>query len=281
MVPANPRKMSAAEMEIAISLAATEGWNPGISDAAIFHGTDPQGYFMIEADGALAGCISGVRYDDRFGFLGLYIMKPEHRGKGMGMKLWTTALDYLEGCNVGLDGVVAQQDNYRKSGFVFAHNNIRFEYRVTGGEQADGGMQRLAEIPFDELINFDAELFPARRAQFLKPWIEHQGSVGLAAYGNDKLEGYVLLRKCMKGYKAGPLFAKDVKTARALFLSAVSGLPAGTEVYLDVPEPNKAAMQLAAMLKMEKVFETARMYNKSTPDMDLERIFGITSFELG
>ena len=40
--------------------------------------------------------------------------------------IWNAAMDSLAGRNVGLDGVVAQQDNYRKSGFRLAYRNVRF-----------------------------------------------------------------------------------------------------------------------------------------------------------
>ena len=38
--------------------------------------------------------MSAVRYGERFGFLGLYIVKPQHRGKGFGIKLWRAAMEH-------------------------------------------------------------------------------------------------------------------------------------------------------------------------------------------
>jgi hypothetical protein len=58
-------------------------------------------------------------------------------------------------------------------------------------------------------------------------------------------------------------------------------LPAESTIFLDIPEPNKAAMDLANEYGMAKVFETARMYNKEQPDIFLDGIFGVTTFELG
>lgn len=78
-----------------------------------------------------------MKYDNSYGFLGFYIVKPEFRGRGYGLKLWQAGLKYLEGCNVGLDGVVEQQGNYMQSGFKLAYGNIRFE-GTGGGEQPEG-----------------------------------------------------------------------------------------------------------------------------------------------
>ncbi len=81
------RRMTRDEVEFAIDLAAEEGWNPGIHDGRCFYATDPNGFFVGELDGELVGSISAVAYDDSFGFIGLYIVKPEFRGKGIGTRL--------------------------------------------------------------------------------------------------------------------------------------------------------------------------------------------------
>ena len=63
---------------------------------------------------------------DRFAFLGFYIVRPELRGRGFGLRLWQAGLAHAGSRAVGLDGVVAQQDNYRKSGFKLAYRSIRY-----------------------------------------------------------------------------------------------------------------------------------------------------------
>ena len=119
--PANRR-----ELDVALEWAAQEGWNPGLSDAQCFHVTDPEGFLLALHDGEPVASISVVRYGSDFGFLGLYIVRPELRGRGYGHRLWQAGMARLEGRTVGLDGVVAQQENYRRSGFSLAHRNIRY-----------------------------------------------------------------------------------------------------------------------------------------------------------
>ena len=80
------RAMSEADLALALEWAAAEGWNPGLHDAHCFYSADPQGFFVGERDGLPIGCVSAVRYGSGFGFLGLYIVKAEHRGQGSGAR---------------------------------------------------------------------------------------------------------------------------------------------------------------------------------------------------
>jgi hypothetical protein len=55
----------------------------------------------------------------------------------------------------------------------------------------------------------------------------------------------------------------------------------GDTVYLDVPMPNADALALARAQGLHGVFETARMYAGAAPACELQRVYGITTFELG
>ena len=121
------RQMTKSDLDLAISWADSEGWNPGLHDRDAFFNTDPQGFFMGFLDGKPISCISAVSYGKDFGFIGFYIVHSKYRSKGYGIKIWNKAIDYLKTQNIGLDGVVAQQENYKKSGFKLAHRNIRYQ----------------------------------------------------------------------------------------------------------------------------------------------------------
>ena len=94
------------------------------------------------------------------------------------------------------------------------------------------------------------------------------------------LRGYGLIRPCRRGYKIGPLFADNAEIAQRL-LDALLAEAAGAPVNFDVPLPNEAAKTLAETRGMTPVFETARMYTRGDPGVALDRVFGVTSFELG
>jgi hypothetical protein len=76
------------------------------------------------------------------------------------------------------------------------------------------------------------------------------------------------------------LFADDSSVAEALY-SRLAGFAIGGPLFLDAPENNRAAMNLVARQQMVEVFGCARMYLGPPPPVAHERIFGVTTFELG
>jgi GNAT superfamily N-acetyltransferase len=277
------RVMTPEEVEWAMQLAAAEGWNPGLSDAGCFYPTDPRGFLIGLLGGKPVGCISAVSYSGLFGFIGLYIVLPEYRGKGYGIRLWESALARLEGHNIGLDGVPGQVPNYLKSGFRVAYNNIRF--KGSGGvvslETGSGNLVSLKSVAFEMVQKYDRRCFPAERTLFLKQWLKQPGTFSLGCLDSDCLRGYGVIRRCREGYKIGPLFADDAATAALILSNLVAKIGTNGPFFLDVPEPNTAALALAARFDMQPVFSTARMYTGGEPDIALNQVFGVTTFELG
>src|SRR5262245_28978754 len=136
------------EIAIAADWAAAEGWNPGLADAACFAAVDPHGFHIGERDGAPAATVSCVHYDAHFAFLGFYIVRPDLRGRGYGLRIWNAAIAHAGARTIGLDGVVAQQDNYRKSAFRLAYANIRYGGTIGPLSAPTAGIVPLAELPF-------------------------------------------------------------------------------------------------------------------------------------
>jgi hypothetical protein len=274
------RAMSRTELDIAIGWAADEGWNPGLADAECFWAADPGGFLMAFREGEPIASISVVRYGDAFGFLGLYIVEPGFRGRGYGLRLWQAGMARLAGRTVGLDGVVAQQANYARSGFALAHRNIRFGGTVRVDAPAPGPLVEIGTELVPAILAYDPGFFPAPRESFLRCWLQPDRRRAIALIRHGNIDGYGVLRTSRSGSKIGPLFAASESDADALFRSLASTAGDGP-VFLDVPEPNRAALALAARYGLSPSFETARMYRGLAPALSLGAIYGITTFELG
>ncbi|MCK0198373.1 GNAT family N-acetyltransferase [Ancylobacter sp. 6x-1] len=274
------RRMRAGEIALAVDWAAREGWNPGMHDADCFAKADPQGFFLAAIDGEPVATISLVNYDAAFSFLGFYIVRPDLRGRGIGRALWQEARRHAGSRTIGLDGVLAQQANYARDGFRPAYRNIRFAGRPGTHAVQAAGMVGLASLPFSQIAASDALVFPAARDAFLRAWIGAPSHVGRALVENGRLAGWGVIRPVRHGYKIGPLVAEDAASAERIFM-ALAGVAGDAEIVLDVPEPNGLAVQLAARAHLQPVFETARMYTGPVRRVDLARLYGVTSFELG
>jgi len=274
------RTMQPSEVTFAIDLAAAEGWNPGLCDAECFYAADNGGFLIGLLDGEPIGCISAVSYVGRFGFIGLYIVRAEFRGRGYGIQLWKAAMDRLAGQNIGLDGVVAQQANYAKSGFRLSHRNVRFQGKFQQGVR-HASIVAAREVGFEQIRDYDRQIFPEPRDVFLQKWLVQPAAGAFIAIHDGRVSGYTVIRKCRSGWKIGPLAADGLETARELLQAAGSHATPGEAVFLDVPETNGAAKSLIAEFNLTPVFETARMYTGQNPQIDASKLFGVSTFELG
>jgi ribosomal protein S18 acetylase RimI-like enzyme len=274
------RRMRADEIALSVDWAAAEGWNPGVNDAPCFATIDAEGFLIGELDREPAAIISCVNYDDSFAFLGFYIVRPDLRGRGFGWHIWQAAIAHAGARTIGLDGVVAQQDNYRKSGFRLAYRNVRYGGRVAAVGAEARPLTPLADVPLAIVAANDATVFPAPRLAFLRTWIGTRGHVGRALMRDGALAAWGVIRPCREGFKIGPLVADD-RAAAEVVLDALIAAVGGADVFLDIPEPNAEAQALAQSRGLGPVFETARMYTGEVRDVAIHRIFGVTTFELG
>lgn len=278
------RTMTRQDLDLAVSWASGEGWNPGLHDADAFWATDPQGFVALEEQGEMIGSGSIVSYDGHFGFMGFFIVRAGLRQQGRGAPFWHERVRRLQarlraGAAIGMDGVFAMQDFYAKGGFVFSHRDIRFQGQGRGHTVAER-VQPYRPQHFAALTEFDRPHFPCPRPAFLQAWVGLPESQTWCCWQQDQLVGYATVRKCVTGYKIGPLFAADDGVAQDLFL-ACSNLAQGEPLFLDVPEPHAGALALAAEHGMVEVFGCARMYLGPVPQLRHQGIYGVTSFELG
>ena len=280
----------------AVEWADREGWEPGLTDAEPFFAADPDAFFEAVVDDTRVATISLVRNSPEVAFVGFYIVDPEYRGNGYGKRLWDEVLGRFEGSTIGGDAVPAQIPNYESDGFHVAYANARYSgasigrtvrgHPVVGStgagptDIAEVDLVEASDFDFEQLAAFDAAHCFGPRPEFLKLWIEGPGREALVATdGSGQIVGFAASRPSGAGHRIGPVFAGEASVAKALIVELAGR--AGGRVSVDVPMPNRAAVDLVRSLGMTQGFETARIYKGPDPLLPLDRIFGITSFELG
>lgn len=268
--------MRPAEVELALDWAAAEGWNPGRHDADSCRAADPDGLLVGLIDGTPAAVIACVRYADAYGFVGLYIVREDLRGRGHGIELWDAGHAHFGDLPSGLEAVEAQIPNYARAGYVAGGWTQRWHGQgaATGEIHPD-----VAPVSVADVLELDTRAFGVPRAAFLDGWLGQPEAVARGLWRAGRLVGYGVRRRCREGWKVGPLFATDLDAAGRLLDGLVADLDG--PYWVDIPRAHAHATRLAADRQLQPVFRTCRMVRGSAPTHDATLVYGVTSLELG
>lgn len=276
--------MTRDEASVLESWAAAEAWNPGLNDIDVAWGFDSEAFIALRRGDELVGGGTIVSYRGRAGFMGLFIVRSDHRRRGLGALLWHERLRRLRarlrpGAPIGMDGVFDMVPFYQKGGFTLLHRDLRYQGVAVG--RRDAAAVPLERVDFARLEAYDRQHVQAPRVDFLRAWLGQVGGLGTAVVDDGgTLRGYGFLRPCRQGFKVGPAFADDANWGE-LLLHNLLALVRGEPVQIDVPEPNEAARRFVEGLGWSQPFGCARMVNGPRPRLPVARIFGVTSFEFG
>lgn len=281
------RVMTKKDLGMVMSWAKNEGWNPGKYEVEPLYAADPCGYKILEVDGKPIASLASVKHSSDLAFLGLYIVKPEFRGKGYGKLLWDISMGTLTDCkSIGLNGVLTQADNYRKSGFLPYHLNTRWRgVTVRSLEKLEPAkdicLKKKDDFSFSKLVDYDAKIFTAPRIAFLNKWLAMPESHVLAAIDDGVLRGYGVVSAAQEGYKVAPLFADNEAIAEKIYKALCHSVGEKKPIYLDTAASNPLAAILAKRVGLEKTFDTLRMYKGQAPQVQDSKVFGLTTLEIG
>jgi ribosomal protein S18 acetylase RimI-like enzyme len=266
---------SAEDMKTIVEFSKAEGWNPGDGDGIAFRAADPEGFFVAKAEGEVIACISVVNHNDDFAYVGIYICRPDYRGKGIGMALWNHAFEHAEARNMGLDGVQEQQDNYTKCGFVKVMNTCRYEGHLIG--QAHPNIRLADTDDVDGLIAMDAAANGVRRERFIRVWVASTSNRKTVMF--DDRSGFATIRTSQNGVKVAPVICDDTDKAMMLVRACLDLMPSD-QVALDVPSDNTAMVAALTDKGFRETFVAARMYRGKAPQISAQ-LHAIGSMELG
>ncbi len=276
---AETRPMGRSELQNVLSWAADEGWNPGIADAPAFHAADPDGFFLTLIDKEPAAAVSVVNHNADNAFLGLYICRPDLRGRGLGMATWRIGMEHAGSRSIGLDGVPEQEQNYKASGFRKTGSSLRHEGRVEGS--ASPNVRTVSADDIQSLIALDAQANGLPRARFMHAWLLNEPSArGTRVLRRDRqVEGFATWRACQNGTKIGPIVAPDVSAALELIADIALLRPDGP-LIVDLPESNVNLRRELELANFSIPFVTARMYRGNVPQA-APILQAIATMELG
>jgi len=285
------KTMSKADLEMVMGWANEEQWEPGKFEAKALYNIDPHGYNLLTLNDKPIASLAAVKHSSEYGFLGLYIVKKEYRGKGYGKILWDVAIKRLKSCDViELNGVLEQTKNYTKEAFEIDTINTRWSgvpsQAIIKQTLKHFNLSNLTinkDYSLTELLDYDEKVTGLTRRTFLINWINMPESHLLIAKKDKTICGYGLLSKTQNGYKIAPLFANNLEIARILFAKLCEYKENDSSLHIDTNENNESAITLIEQFQLKKVFNTQRMYYKGKARylQNNSQIFGLTSLEVG
>jgi GNAT superfamily N-acetyltransferase len=283
------REMTEHELRMAISWAEKEGWNPGRYDYRSYFAFDNKGFLLLLLDDKPVGCISIVRHSRTFAFIGLFIVKPEYRGKGYGKRLWNEALKRLaDKQTVGLYSVPQQVSRYKRSGFFDGgFSNRRFQLAKSRKEDVSHLLDHDADSisAYHKLLKYDARIWGSSRESFLKSVLQQAESYAFISFDEKtgEINGYGVIRPCMVGYRVGPIYSDSPESAKTLTRVLLAQVPSDSQIIFDIPNTNTFSHMFATFFGLDRVKEvdTLAMFKGDIPNLKESKCYGTASLEIG
>lgn len=174
------RTMTSDDLPAGMSLKASAGWNQTEADWRRFLNADPAGSFVAEAGGQIIGTVATIRYEGHLAWIGMMLVDPEHRRKGVGEALMRAALGYLEACgvaSVGLDATPMGRPLYERLGFVADSGLKRWSLErnfivIDKSKAAAADVGDSTRIDPDFICELDRAAFGADRSGLIRSFVE-------------------------------------------------------------------------------------------------------------
>ena len=243
--PLRLRVMTPSDLPFADSIRALAGWNQTLDDWQRFLAQEPDGCFVAEWNGSPAGTATTTVYGFELAWIGMVLVHPDYRRRGIGRALLEGCLAYLHRRSVRcikLDATPLGKRVYDSLGF-------KDEWTLTRWTHAAYHPPPAAPVPAIRLWQeadgrliegLDAAAFGVSR-QGLVETLARQSRCALVLESEPgRIAGYGLLRSGAQAAYLGPVVAATADAGICL----VEGLLAhsdGTSVYWDVPDLNRAA----------------------------------------
>ena len=212
----NLRTLKTDDIAAGMRLKDLAGWNQTPADWRCFLESSPQGCFAAELDGQVVGTAATIIYEERFAWIGMVLVDPEFRGRGIGTRLLRKTIEHLDAVGIGtmkLDATPAGRPIYQKLGFVDEYEIERWLLKRSVPDAASSADPHPVS---DRILQFDCEIFGADRSPLLRSLAAENPDFALAAERDGEIAGYTFGRRGTLADHLGPWMARDEETAAAL-----------------------------------------------------------------
>lgn len=225
------RLLFESDIPAAMKLKEAAGWNQTEADWRRLITLEPEGCFAAIEGDQLIGTTTTTTYGDELAWIGMVLVDPEYRRRGIATRLVETALAYLDGkvAVVKLDATAEGGPVYEKFGF----KTESLVERWRGNVKSRSIKREDAAINLEELLALDRRAFGADRSRLIKSLIDDTRiSPVLVKDESESLTGYALARAGTKAVYIGPVIVADTAHVENV-LDRILGQLSGSSVYID------------------------------------------------
>ena len=277
------RLMTHQDLPFADSLRSLAGWNQTLSDWTRLLQHDPQGCFVAEWDGQAAGTVTTTTYSSRLAWIGMLLVHPNFRKRGIGRALLERSIEHLRNSQVQcikLDATPQGLPLYEQLGFRKEWSLRRWQRSGASPTPVLTSFRHATDADFDAIDQLDAESFGVNRRRLLKGMVRDSSRV-LVAYDGPKLTSYGVVHDGARASYLGPMSVTSSEQGRNIAAAVLAELDQSRPVFWDVPDPNFAAVTEATQLSFVVQRELTRMYLGENVSCRVEQLFGIAGPEVG
>ncbi|MEM4704623.1 MAG: GNAT family N-acetyltransferase [Candidatus Bathyarchaeia archaeon] len=275
------RTMSSRDFGFAVQITNTAGWGLVKEDFEFMRGLEPEGCFILLADGKRIGIATTISFG-KVGWVGNVIVGGAYRKKGAGAMLVRRCVDFLKTRGVRTVGLYAYMDTvsfYEKLGFR-CDSEFLFMKKSAVVSAAQVKPSKAANTKLEEIVKFDNACFGASRKKLLEPMLKSSNSFCYAKHEDKKIVGYVVSTVYDGKAELGPLVCRQDRSGSAVaLLKAVLLDLAGFEVSACVQRKDVALVKFLKDSGFEEVFSVMRMFQG--PVASKECIYFAESLERG
>lgn len=254
------RNLAAEDLAFADELRSIVGWNQTINDWRMLLELQPTGCFLAEWEGKPVGTVTTTTYSNELAWIGMMLVHPTYRGRGIGKALMNTAIEFLKGSGVGcigLDATPAGKDLYLKLGFKDEWSITRWSRstRPTGVIQPSHSETPVNNDWISKNSDLDIKAFGVSRAALLLR-LATLATASVVVRDEQGLAAFGFIRPGSNASYLGPVVAQNAVTAQGVIEQVITRAEA---VIWDIPDPNEHARAWAANHGFKPVRSLARM----------------------
>ena len=280
------RLLTRADLPFADSVRALAGWNQTPDDWQRFLATEPDGCFLAEWSGAPAGTATTTVYGPELAWIGMMLVHPDFRRRGIGRALLQRCVEHLRGRGVRcikLDATPLGKKVYDELGFKDEWTLTRWECARCHPRPTvfDSRIRPWRDSDARRIDPLDSEAFGVPRNEIVRALAQQSRSALVLESQSGSFAGYGFIRSGSQALYLGPLVAGSAEAGVHL-VDALVAQSAAQKIFWDIPDQNDAAVKCAKEHGFTAQRPLTRMYlgENSTPG-DPQKQFALAGPELG